>query len=598
MKPFALRLTFRHIKLYLPWIFGAFLFFSISGCQPAKDLSTTVPSLNPLPGSSQTPGITPIPFSTSIPVFPTSPQIDLATPVSPVISETASETVVRTWQLYADGKYGFSFLYPKNWQIKELDAHHLQLIDKDTALTIGYRFLDEKVSLAPAVNKSDLSQGSGFDFMGERITVQNIIQAVPNTGNQTVWKAFYYDGGGELVRGRLVFSLRLQNIQGAKSLEKLLPTDLHLFSFVVGSFQADPQKITDPAGAKVNLAKLGLGQTESIEIGLFNPQIAVSRYLYQHLINDPELIAKIVNLLDREVPIEPGSPCIEAYELTFHLTRGQQMTFGYSCNHESGGLNRGAAKDGSVNLGGVVAVRPEFNQIIQPEIAKAELLRENNAPPLWKSRIVKNTEQAGPFTLEEYTILDPGRWAPYSLEFKAIIPDEVFAGRANIRHSDRMLPGDWMVQMDGHEIRVLGTWDANLAKSVAVVQKDGKEVFRIPTRGAAGLSPIRGLWAWNGQWVLEVEGHIVIDGQELNQKLGAQETFDWQIMDSKPFAFFLKNNQLNIWYDGKTYTLDYDRIVHNTCCEAGMFDVGHNAIMVWFYAHRDSLWRYVEMGLY
>jgi hypothetical protein len=98
--------------------------------------------------------------------------------------------------------------------------------------------------------------------------------------------------------------------------------------------------------------------------------------------------------------------------------------------------------------------------------------------------------------------------------------------------------------------------------------------------------------------VLEVDNHIVIDGQELNSQLGAQATFNWQIMDGKPFAFFIKGSQVYLWYAEKVYPLGYDQVVHNACCEPGMFNPGHNSKMVWFYGHQGRLWHYVEMGFF
>jgi hypothetical protein len=337
-----------------------------------------------------------------------------------------------------------------------------------------------------------------------------------------------------------------------------------------------------------------LENVESIEIGVFNPQISVSRYLYQHLINDPGLIAELVNALDREVTLEELPQSVPAYELTFNLASGEKKTFAYSFEEDTAGL----IPVGDAGFSSWMPVSPAFEQAIAPAIATAEALRENNDMPKWESRIRENSRQVGPFTLEEYVVLDTGRFAPYSFEFKAILPDAIFNRRAGLRQTSG---GTWPispVEVDGHEIEVIETWDPATGQNFAVVQRDGREIFSIPTRGAAGSSPVRGLWAFEDQWVLEVEGHIVIDGQELNDRLGAEETFDWQIIDGKPFAFFMKAGLLHVWYNDSVYPLEYDRVVHNTCCEAGAFDVGHNAVMVWFYAHKDGLWRYVELGRY
>ena len=86
-------------------------------------------------------------------------------------------------------------------------------------------------------------------------------------------------------------------------------------------------------------------------------------------------------------------------------------------------------------------------------------------------------------------------------------------------------------------------------------------------------------------------------GKNLTSTLGAEESFSWQLLNGKPFAFILKEGQVHAWYEGKIYPLGYEKIVHDQCCEAGMFNIGHNEKMLWFYAYRQGNWRYVEMGL-
>ena len=386
----------------------------------------------------------------------------------------------------------------------------------------------------------------------------------------------------------------------APTLPAPLPTETAACTpqFIVGSFMLEPQRITHAAGTIVNLAKLGLEQTQSIEIGMYNSEISVSSYLYQHLINDPVLITRLVKTLDSDITVQQALECIEAYELTFNLADNQRVTFGYECSGQPAALTRGLSEDGSMAIGGSIPVSAEFKEMLVPQIYQAELLRDNNSPPVWKTRIVEHDTQVGPFTLEEYQILDTGRWMPSSLEFRAIIPNSVFARRADLRKGEGLGWPIPPIQLDGHTFEVTETWDQTHPQNYAVVLRDGQEIFRIATRFPAGSSPIKGLWAWNGQWVLEVDSHIIIAGKELNTTLGAQESFDWQIMAGKPFAFIVKDGQVDAWYDGRLYPLGYDQVVHNRCCEAGMFNVGHNAQMVWFYAHKEGYWQYVEMGLY
>jgi hypothetical protein len=577
------------------------VFLCLSSACHASVYVTPTNTLSPEPTTRS-------PATTSTPTLITATTIPSNTPG---ILQTPTETpntfpswyqdsahVVLDWRSFAESQYGFSFIYQKDWTVKQADLHHLQILYKDAALTIGYRFKQENVTLAPVLNNKGLSQGNTLDFLGEPITILDAIQNDPRCNCGSAWKAFFYDGGGEVSRGNLVFTLRLQNIDESKSLADIAPGELSFFDVIVSSFRVEADHFTQAVGTQGNLAQLGLSQTQSIEIGLFNPFLGGKAYLYPHLINDPDVISRVIKSLNQEVLIQPALDCIAAYELAFNLEDGRKITFGYVCNNQAAGLAHGTASDGSITFGGLAPVSPEFTQILASPLAQAETLRDNNQLPLWKSRITQTSQKVGPFTLEDYAILDPGRYGPFSLEFKVIIPDDVFAKRASLRVGEGVGWPIPMVKVGGHTIEVKETWDGTTPNNYAEIDRDGKEIFRIPIRAPAGTSAIHGLWEWDGQWVLEVDNHIVNDGQELNSQLGAQATFNWQIMDGKPFAFFIKGSQVYAWYADKAYPLGYDQVVHNACCEPGMFNPGHNSKMVWFYGHQGRLWHYVEMGFF
>jgi hypothetical protein len=358
-----------------------------------------------------------------------------------------------------------------------------------------------------------------------------------------------------------------------------------------------PPSVTPSAiyssGARINLGQI-LAGAQAVDIAIFYSERSPNDpYFVQHVVNDPDLMKKIIASLDRDQVVGGVPACIADVELRFRLADGRTLLFGYQCTGKGASLFRGRSADGSLAIEGEVPVSDDFSALIAPAIGIAEFRRPNNTPPQWLSRIEQRQHSLDPFTLDEYLILDPGGYAPYQFEWMAITPEWVYQKNAAYRIPEK---SGWPippVQIAGHEIAVAEDWQQT--QNYAVVTRDGAEIYRLETRPPAGSSPIRGLWAWQNRWVLEVEGHIVVDGQDLGQNLGAQETFDWQIMAGKPFYFFIKDGIVNAMYGDQLLSLGYDAVVHDTCCEAGAFDVGHNDHMVWFYAKKDDIWRYAEL---
>jgi hypothetical protein len=110
--------------------------------------------------------------------------------------------------------------------------------------------------------------------------------------------------------------------------------------------------------------------------------------------------------------------------------------------------------------------------------------------------------------------------------------------------------------------------------------------------------PLKGLWSWDHHWMLEVDGFLIQDGQILNESLGYEEIFGWQLLNEKPFYYFRKGPRVGISYDGSTLPHYYDEIIHYRCCEPGAFNNGGSEDMAWFYGLRDGTWYYVEIGAF
>ncbi len=130
-----------------------------------------------------------------------------------------------------------------------------------------------------------------------------------------------------------------------------------------------------------------------------------------------------------------------------------------------------------------------------------------------------------------------------------------------------------------------------------LVQQSGKTIYSMSANFMAA-SPLKGLWAWDGRWVLEVDGQVVIDGKSLNKELGYDEIFHWRPLKGQPFYFFKKGDRVGVSYAGQVLPYQYDQVIHYRCCEPAMFNVGGNETMVWFHARKGGMWYYVEMGVY
>jgi hypothetical protein len=104
------------------------------------------------------------------------------------------------------------------------------------------------------------------------------------------------------------------------------------------------------------------------------------------------------------------------------------------------------------------------------------------------------------------------------------------------------------------------------------------------------------LWAWDGHWVLDLEGVVVMDGEILNDKRGYDEMFQWQLLGGKPFYIFRQGKQMGLSHDGQTLLYRYDDVIHGfLCCDPAVYNIQSSSIGVWFYAQRDGVWYYVAI---
>lgn len=98
---------------------------------------------------------------------------------------------------------------------------------------------------------------------------------------------------------------------------------------------------------------------------------------------------------------------------------------------------------------------------------------------------------------------------------------------------------------------------------------------------------------WNGHWVLETGDVVVIDGEELNQQLGFQQIFRWNLTKTKPTFFFQRGSKFGISHDGQILPLQYDDIARGFCCEAVENNPYIGNDFARFFGKRNGVWYYV-----
>jgi hypothetical protein len=109
--------------------------------------------------------------------------------------------------------------------------------------------------------------------------------------------------------------------------------------------------------------------------------------------------------------------------------------------------------------------------------------------------------------------------------------------------------------------------------------------------------PLRSFTTWDDHWVLEVDDHLIMDGQDIGQALGYDAAFGFARIGGQPFYFFEQDGQVRISYDGQTLPNAYEQVFHNHCCEASIHNVEAGSDTVWFHALREGTWYFVEAGL-
>ena len=92
-------------------------------------------------------------------------------------------------------------------------------------------------------------------------------------------------------------------------------------------------------------------------------------------------------------------------------------------------------------------------------------------------------------------------------------------------------------------------------------------------------------------------GQITQDGVLLNDQFGYTEMFGFQTLGGKLFFFFEKDGLLGYAYNGQVVEAGYTVIPHYECCSAAVLNPQSAQNLVAFFAQRDGIWYYVEIGV-
>lgn len=130
------------------------------------------------------------------------------------------------------------------------------------------------------------------------------------------------------------------------------------------------------------------------------------------------------------------------------------------------------------------------------------------------------------------------------------------------------------------------------------VELDGQPVYSSTAAAMGAYMPLRSFTTFDGHWVLEVDDHLIVDGQDIGQALGYDTAFGFSLIHGQPFYFFAQEGQVRISYKGRTLPNTYDQVFHNQCCEGAIHNVDVLGDAVLFHALWNGTWYVVEAGVY
>lgn len=153
--------------------------------------------------------------------------------------------------------------------------------------------------------------------------------------------------------------------------------------------------------------------------------------------------------------------------------------------------------------------------------------------------------------------------------------------------------GEWKPILAANELLLLGLGDHT---QVQVYNSQHNLIFSFATYFVTHV-PMNTFQAWEDHWILEVDDFVIQDGEIINQRLGFEEVFDWNLIHGKPFYFFRKGPQVGLSYDGQFLQPYYHEIIHGYCCGLALNNPTFGENTVRFFGKREDTWYYVVVEI-
>jgi len=216
---------------------------------------------------------------------------------------------------------------------------------------------------------------------------------------------------------------------------------------------------------------------------------------------------------------------------------------------------------------------------------------------------LESTLLAGPPTTEPLTFEPIGQTQAEVLARHAAERQRAYA--LEVRSDDQYRPtltAEWA----GGTLLARIDSDPTTQAQTARLLEDGQVIFTAPAGFPSPAVPLQGLWTYDDHWALELlmatqdewKGEVFVDGQLLNDQLGYDEAFGFQLLDGKPFYFYQKGGTIGVNFDGTSTDLGYTRVIHYECCSGSVLNPVKAHAMVAFFAEEAGGWRYVEIGVF
>jgi len=221
---------------------------------------------------------------------------------------------------------------------------------------------------------------------------------------------------------------------------------------------------------------------------------------------------------------------------------------------------------------------------------------------------------AGGLRLEESALmrepdLDPLSFLPAEGTQEQILARHAVQRRATFpdRSSfDEGNPSLWAPWRDGTLVAELATASGDPPQQTVELRYGEQVLFSAPAGLPSPALPLQGLWTFDGHWALEIlmatpdvwAGRIFEDGEPVNEELGCEDAFGFQLLAGTPFYFCQRQGLIAAVYDGQAIDLHYSQIPHYRCCSESVLNPRQAEEMVSFFAVRDGAWYYVEIGAF